>query len=437
MHGETEPASKKVKTLLDIKKNFKSEDEFEEWLEEHGLDPNIEYTFFEGGDSKNLPKIDKKYRKFLEEIDKELKKFEPHDLSKAEEIYNEAIEAFTLKTKGKKAQKTKIKYLTLALETIERIIKNSIAGFQFLEKEQAISFDVAEFWTEVEQAENFRKQLEIMVRDLQPVKLVDTDNWTIEEVADYTGISESTLNHLPPEEAIPYVLVGTRKIYRKESVDRWMAEREVYAKKLRVRKGKSRFSFKIPLEPFTNVFVENGYLDADNAILMNDRFSENPKDTETKIKWEKSLRSLLTFIYLSDRLDYYIDRSNFRNHDNSFKKAEETGTIQEENEEGKEVPFQVLTIGNFITSFGGKSEATISRVWKKINNDIIELSKQIVNRRNQRIKRPCMTRKEVLEYYFENKNKERFKLNTNKDTDIDTKMLELVGKIHKENFATR
>jgi hypothetical protein len=57
----------------------------------------------------------------------------------------------------------------------------------------------------------------------------------------------------------------------------------------------------ICLEEFTNVFVEEGYLDDHNAKVMISIFLKGIK--EDKITWKKDLLSLLTFIFLVDEFD--------------------------------------------------------------------------------------------------------------------------------------
>jgi hypothetical protein len=49
---------------------------------------------------------------------------------------------------------------------------------------------------------------------------------------------------------------------------------------------------------------------------MKDCFSSDPKETKKEIFWSRDLKSLVTFVYLSDRL-WYIDRD--RTNQNYFR----------------------------------------------------------------------------------------------------------------------
>jgi hypothetical protein len=90
---------------------------------------------------------------------------------------------------------------------------------------------------------------------------------------------------------------------------------------------KNRFSFKEQqLKRFTEVLSDNGYLINDNVKLFAERHHPyNLSDDTSKIKWEKSMLSLMTFIYASDKLklierdvdyykEYYFSRFHERFH---------------------------------------------------------------------------------------------------------------------------
>ena len=186
-------------------------------------------------------------------------------------------------------------------------------------------------------------------------------------------------------------------------------------------KIKHRFIFTIKLEPLINDLAkEEKYLDKENADLMVDCFSKKPKfPMGRKIKWKKDANSLLTFIYLSDRLEY-IDRSipsNFSEHITTT--DTDIAGIKEEYEEGKEVLYQEFVVENFEIGEGGKSEGTLSREWRKINTAILGLYSQVAKGDKENL----TTRAKTIKYYFKNKEK-AFQLNRNKEEYIDKEILE-------------
>jgi excisionase family DNA binding protein len=200
----------------------------------------------------------------------------------------------------------------------------------------------------LEIANNLKTQVEIEIAELQleaaketettvePLdsKLGDTaaskeDNSTakpgiadermnLKEVAKYLRMSESTIYHWVLEGKIPYYQPtgGGKYYFLKDELDKWIKgckPKTPIAEKIKTvpekgTKKKHHFTFKISLEPFTDVFVQEGYLDKENASLMNDRFSKEPKlGSEYIIEWKKDLKSLMTFIFLADRLGF-IDK---------------------------------------------------------------------------------------------------------------------------------
>jgi hypothetical protein len=165
---------------------------------------------------------------------------------------------------------------------------------------------------------------------------------------------------------------------------------------------------------------------------MKDRFSSVPKQVEKDIFWNGNLKSLMSFIYLSDRLDF-IDKdktksSNFRVHNTS---ANEKREEEEEKMGNKEVQYTILE--NFIIPEGyGFSESEYSREWIEINEAIITLRKAIMSRNHPEIDEEDyveeMTRREAILHYFSNKEKKIFIIGTK----IDKKILDIFYDICKK-----
>ena len=283
--------------------------------------------------------IKAKLKKMYEEEARELKRFEPYELSEIVKIVNKVRKTI----RNVKNRDIKIRHLSVVLDEINLRIDNSLSAYHYLEQKQAID-DPEFFWNEVEQAENFRKQIEIEIKELQLAELeasyisqelqlntVSTseeasipeskparENMNIEQVADYIGVSKSTLNHLADEEKIPFIEVGRRNIYRKEDVDKWMADRANVAKlsdgnetgnNIQEKSKTERkycFKFLIPLKPLVKAFREKGYLNDENEKLFADRFQEGylEDNISQKIEWEDEIKSLITFVMVSDLLSW-------------------------------------------------------------------------------------------------------------------------------------
>jgi excisionase family DNA binding protein len=263
------------------------------------------------------------------------------------------------------------------------------------------------YFDELDKANNLKKQLEIEIAELQlkakkqaesNVKFKDekihtetsseADGSTAKqymssgEVAAKLHLSESTIYHKTSNNEIPCHRIGRKLIFIQDEIDEWLKSRKPVTpvpEKLEIesiKKKKRHFIFTVPLDPFTNVFVREGYMDHDNAILMNDRFSKNPQKGDNLIQWQKDLRSLMTFIYLADRLDF-IDKSissSVRQHNTSS--DEEIG-------EGTEVKYQVLVEENFkFTAERGSSSSSLSRAWDGVNGAINKLREQVADKKS-------------------------------------------------------
>jgi hypothetical protein len=59
------------------------------------------------------------------------------------------------------------------------------------------------------------------------------------------------------------------------------------------------------LDQFTDIFVEEEYLDTDNAKRMKELLSGSPDSNLNPIYWRKKYFSLITFFYFADKMDYF------------------------------------------------------------------------------------------------------------------------------------
>ena len=53
---------------------------------------------------------------------------------------------------------------------------------------------------------------------------------TVEEVAQYIGVSKDLIYIMVREKSIPFIRIGSRRIlFKRESIDQWLSEQEVMA----------------------------------------------------------------------------------------------------------------------------------------------------------------------------------------------------------------
>jgi len=397
-------------------------------------------------------------KKFREEF----KDFEPYDLSKIRDIVDEAKK----ESSKQKKPDTKIKYLSNALDKARNIIDNNNNVYEILLQEGKIldPEDNHERQDELNKANNLLRQLESLLNDLQlekddgaytppepTIKEINTvktsiqepqpfgDYMTVEEVAQYIKRSKDYIYQRTRNNWIPHYGgsgTGENLTFIKQEIDEWIrngkpkADTEDKPEPLPQEDKKSEnerhFIFKErPLEMLTDAF-KGEYLDTDNADLMKDRFSSVPKKVEKDIFWNGNLKSLMSFIYLSDRLDF-IDKdktksSNFRVHNTS---ANEKREEDEEKMGNKEVLYTKLLSNFIIPEEYGFSESEFTREWEEINEAIITLRKAIMRRNNPEKSEDDyvedMTRREAILHYFSNKGNKTFIIGTK----IDKKILDI------------
>jgi excisionase family DNA binding protein len=401
------------------------------------------------------PEAERKFQEIMAEARKNEEKFkekykgyEPYDLTEIEKIIQKA------KNQTKKAtNKQKLGTFQIVHQEIVLIIENRKSVHKLLEKESSID-DLDYYYDELYRANNLKMQFEIEINKLQletakqtetTVELksrnpegnvsskvnssiagTDTSDkiMTVKEVAKYLKVSTSTIYHKVLKNEIPSAQIGKKRVFPKSKIDDWINTGGSKTQPNKGSKTKHHFTFTVSLEPFTNVFVQEEYLDHDNAVLMNDRFSKAPQKRGNLIQWQKDLRSLMTFIYLADRLDF-IDKSipsNVRQHNTSS---------DEETDEGPEVKFQVLVEENFEIAIGGSSKSSMSRTWAMINDAINKLREQVADKKGIKTydKKKKITRKETIKYFFESKDGMLFKIN---NKEIDKKILKITRDISKE-----
>jgi len=251
--------------------------------------------------------------------------------------------------------------------------------------------------------------------------------WDRKQAAQYCNVTVYTINLWVSKYDFPC----NHNRFKKDEIDKWMEDykQNKYKKDKKNKKTKKQchFVFKErPIEILTDVLVHKSYLDRNNADLMKDRFSIKPQNTNTIIFWSGDLKSLMSFIYLSDRLGF-IDKdktihSHFRVHDTSAGENKEKDTEKLGN---KEVQYSNL-INNFtIPKEYGISEAELSREWKEINDAIKALRLDIIRMKDPKIEEDDadivenMTRKEaILLFYSDNNMQKTLKIDNKCDREI-------------------
>jgi excisionase family DNA binding protein len=392
-------------------------------------------------------------------IDDIFKKHEPYDLKEIEAIIRKVE-----KQNATRTPKDKVVPYHIALEKINLIIKNNESLFQRLQNEMYI--DLEEYGDDMNAANSFKKSIEIKITELQedaskqtqsnvvpensqvmPEKrnvLFDvcgttkpdkSDNglMNIDEVAVYLRKSKSTIYHWVSKDKIPFSTVGRELRFEMEAIENRRKEgtlgksENIKANNShKIKKKKRHFTFQVPLEPFTNVFVQNEYLDKENAILMNAHFSREPKLSEKLIVWKGELKSLLTFFYLADRLGF-IDKSmssNVREHNSSSEEYEDE-------DERREIRYFTLRNIFTVSENSGSSESAYTRAWNGVNQAINDLRTQVASKKNIKKEdaKHKITRKETILYYFENNYNKSFKIAKT----IDKKMLNIICELNKKN----
>lgn len=191
---------------------------------------------FQQQQAKLLAKADKKFRE-------KYKYYEPSDLTEIENIIQRVIEQTQTVN-----LKDKIANYNIALEKITLTIENSEKLFKVLDKEGCID-EPENFYDELDKAFSVRKCFKIKIasakleeatnqaksngnpKDVGPSEAgrflpeqstVDPDeNMNAEQVAEFLGVSLSTVRHLTPKGKIPRICIGKRVIYSKKQIIDW------------------------------------------------------------------------------------------------------------------------------------------------------------------------------------------------------------------------
>jgi excisionase family DNA binding protein len=394
----------------------------------------------------------------IERINDIFKKYEPHDLKEIGAIIYKAEEQI-----ANKNARDKIAHYRIVLEKINLIINNSTSLFQRLQMESYAIIDPVEYYDNLNQANSFKKKIEIKMAELQAdastqaqlnvtsensqVMLEksnvlsnacgttesdksDKELMTIEEVASYLGKSKSTIYHWELEGKIPFSQVGRELRFDMEAIENRRKKGTLGKPENNknssheIKKKKSHFTFQPPIDPYTNVFIQNGYLDNENAVLMNDRFSKAPKLGEKLITWKGELKSLITFFYIADRLGF-IDKSkssNVREHNSSSDEYEDE-------DERKEIQYLALRNIFTISENSGSSEASYTRAWNGVSQDINYLREQVAFKKGikEEDAKQKITRKETILYCFNN---DCDKI-VNKCKTLDKKIFNIICKLNK------
>jgi len=383
-------------------------------------------------------------KKLLQE---RIKGYEPYDLKEIDIIIKKAEK----KARNLRNLDKKFSYLSLELDRVNFIIENSEKVFKIREENGLNDFP-EDYWDKLDQAKISRENFYLEIKELSLAKLNETDillesnaeknikesdvktsiqepqsfsdTMTLKEAAQHIRKSESFIYHNKDKYMIPYHKVGKNLIFKKQELDDWIITDKEKMGTVDKTINKCNFIFiERPLEILANAFVKKGYIDNDNALLMKDCFSITPTLIGKEICWKMDLKSLMTFIYLSDRLDFIdkdkTERSNFRIHDTSAKEEKE----KEDKKLGnKEVKYSILLKNFIISKVYGTSKAEYSREWKEINEAITTLREEIARKKDPKIDEADiienMTRKEAILFYFKNKEQKAFKKNNKIDREI-------------------
>ena len=476
--------NQEVITLEELRKRFPSKKAFDEWREENKIyfnfdEPKQKVTIL-SGDPESFKNAKASFKKNQNNFIKKLKENNLLGLTKAEKIYSDTIKSIDKTTKRTsliEQLSTANKEINLYKENCENeYLKLGISAYEIIDPE--------DFWNSVNKVNELVEDIKIKIEKLEHYEHEDIDTTlesSLKEVIH--GISTPVDSfELDPEKqptidihalskylgknwSVSAIQKGKYKeipddcwvdknpnrkkrdfTFITEKIKAWNKDNRPKPNQAQTEKSitsqnkndkKHHFIFSIPLESFTNVFKDKDhkYLDEDNAILMNDRFSDKPKKSmNQKIIWEGTPLSLVTFIYLADRLDY-IDRSSSAN----TRKREYSGDEEKEGRNAKEVIYTSLIKNNFeIKRYeNSKIDSTLTRAWNGlkdndghiikigVHGEIIKLREKVAKRKNiesNEIKKK-ITRKEAIIYFFENKENKHFNIGK----DIDLNILEIVG----------
>jgi hypothetical protein len=141
----------------------------------------------------------------------------------------------------------------------------------------------------------------------------------------------------------------------------------------------------ISLDEFTNVFIEEGYLDENNAKVMNKPFSQDTR--AEKILWKKSLLSLLTFIFLVD-----------------FFKCLKIQLWDKQRDQSKSIAIFIKRNFLFLSKNKMKSydKSTIYDNWNFIKNAINECYSQYSKTIKPKVTKDKQFYYEIISYYAQN-----------------------------------
>jgi excisionase family DNA binding protein len=244
-----------------------------------------------------VKQAEKKFKKRFE-------KYEPYDLSEIGSIFEKA------------RKKADISAFYIAQKRINLIIRNSKLVYKILKKKRASnnSDDYGEsldnpddYFDALDKANNLKEQLEIEIAELQlemakqaglkaehNKKLLD--NISTSELNNSISSSNSNDENMKLDEARKYLKFSKRKIYQKaenhempchqekpgsnyifikSELDKWVRDgmqKTGFSKNVPGKKS-HQFTFKVPLAPFTNVFIDKGYLTPSNAEKLVNRFN--------------------------------------------------------------------------------------------------------------------------------------------------------------------
>ena len=193
-------------------------------------------------------------------------------------------------------------------------------------------------------------------------------------------------------------------------------------------KNAPQFKFTIPIEWLTKLFIEGGFLNKKNAIKLNNLIKKNQKPEEQLIQWEKELLSLITFIYLADRLDFF---------DKKVCPTKDHSNPSYPNYNGNGIQYTVFIRYNFdVLPYDGKIEhSKLMRTWNLVDNFIKRLEHDITKQVANRYELNEISDRNKITHYFDNDLSfisKNMNLKKKERGDIDNEIVKIMREIWKK-----
>ena len=384
----------------------------------------------------------KKFEEFEKELSERFRDYEPYDLSSVEGLYAEIKKTI----EKDEDNNTKIKKIHVAIQRIDLIFEKNekinnifeVEGIPYdphfhskalyeankfrdllvmeIKKAEIDEAEKSAFNVEQRNEVPFKKthdetrgnneivstsiSHEPELKDALPVaethisqQIITKKNLTAKEAAVYINRPIDSSYRMVRRRKIPSIKVDGTYLFPIVMLDAWIeagmpsnfswGTNHAEAKEKIKKKYYFEFNASV-LEQLANVFVKQGYLITENAKQFANRFQSCYLiDCTPRFGWEKDMRSLLTFILVSDKLELVkMDRQDRQHNKNS-------GSY--------DIPLEPFC-RNFEVKKKGKSESSISRRKEGVLNTLLE-----VERRVRADIREKLTLKQTLNLYYSKK----------------------------------